>query len=112
MQTMAEQLGGKVQGSDVQEFGYAQVTLEEENTLIGQTTDHVSEEGRRLLDVWMSHGDKVTEVPDNFEVIASSDNSPIAAMYDASRQFYGVQFHPESILTPQGKTLIKNWISI
>ncbi|GMG88517.1 glutamine-hydrolyzing GMP synthase [Biformimicrobium ophioploci] len=110
MQTMAEQLGGKVQGSTVREFGYAQVKAEGESSLLADIKDHVGHAGESLLDVWMSHGDKVTEMPAGFSLMASTESCPIAGMYDEERRFYGVQFHPEVTHTLQGKRIYEHFV--
>lgn len=94
MQTMAAQLGGQVEASDEREFGYAKVAVEGESRLLEGIADHVDDQGRAMLDVWMSHGDKVTVMPDGFALLASTESAPIAGMYDENRAFYGVQFHP------------------
>jgi GMP synthase (glutamine-hydrolysing) len=109
MQTMAEQLGGKVQPSDVHEFGFAQVQSEGDSRLLHDITDHV-EAGKSLLDVWMSHGDKVVTLPDGFEVMASTESCPIAGMYCAEKNFYGVQFHPEVTHTLQGGRILDRFV--
>jgi GMP synthase (glutamine-hydrolysing) len=109
MQTMAEQLGGKVQPSDVHEFGFAQVQSEGDSRLLHDITDHV-EAGKSLLDVWMSHGDKVVTLPDGFEVMASTESCPIAGMYCAEKNFYGVQFHPEVTHTLQGGRILERFV--
>ncbi|MFL0809781.1 MAG: glutamine-hydrolyzing GMP synthase [Agarilytica sp.] len=110
MQTMALQFGGKVQGSSVQEFGYAQIKVEGENKLFHDIKDHVDHDGAALLDVWMSHGDKVTELPSNFEVIASTESCPIAGMANKEKNFYGVQFHPEVTHTLQGTRIFEHFV--
>ena len=110
MQTMAEQLGGKVQGSRVQEFGYAQVKIRSESQLIQDIKDHVDHEGSALLDVWMSHGDKVVEMPKQFTLMASTDSCPIAGMCWEEKKFYGVQFHPEVTHTLQGGRLLEHFV--
>lgn len=110
MQTMAEQLGGKVEGSAVQEFGYAQVEVLGETPLFKDIKDHVSEQGNSLLDVWMSHGDKVVEMPNGFELMALTPSCPIAGMCDVSRNFYGVQFHPEVTHTLQGLRILEHFV--
>ena len=110
MQTMAEQLGGAVSGSHVQEFGFAQISVEHANELFKNVQDHVAEDGKGLLDVWMSHGDKVTRLPDGFVCIASTPSCPIAAMADPARHFYGVQFHPEVTHTLQGKRIFEHFL--
>jgi GMP synthase (glutamine-hydrolysing) len=111
MQTMAAQLGGKVEGSDQREFGYAQVRARGHTRLLKDIEDHVSPEGFGLLDVWMSHGDKVTELPDGFKLMASTDSAPLAGMADEARDFYGVQFHPEVTHTQQGKRILERFVT-
>jgi len=110
MQTMAEQLGGKVEGSDEREFGYAQVKVETPSRLLADIADQTDENGNVLLDVWMSHGDKVTQLPAGFEVMASTDSAPIAGMCDDKRGFYGVQFHPEVTHTLQGLRMLEHFV--
>ncbi|MCA6065252.1 glutamine-hydrolyzing GMP synthase [Thalassolituus marinus] len=110
MQTMAEQLGGKVEGSTIREFGYAQIQVEADNALLKDIKDHVSDEGKSLLDVWMSHGDKVTRMPEGFGLMASTPSCPIAGMYNAEKNFFGVQFHPEVTHTLQGKRLLEHFV--
>ncbi len=110
MQTMAEQLGGRVQGSDLREFGYAQVKVESESTLFHDIKDHVDHDGSALLDVWMSHGDKVVELPEGFSVLASTASCPIAGMVCEEKKFYGVQFHPEVTHTLQGKRIFEHFL--
>jgi len=110
MQTMAEQLGGKVESGKVREFGYAEVRARSHSALLRDIQDRVSGEGHGLLDVWMSHGDKVTELPPGFKVIAGNAATPIAGMADESRKFYAVQFHPEVTHTLQGKAIIERFV--
>ncbi|MCC5452604.1 MULTISPECIES: glutamine-hydrolyzing GMP synthase [Gammaproteobacteria] len=110
MQTMAEQLGGKVQGSDLREFGYAQVEVVAPNDLFAKIEDHIGANGNALLDVWMSHGDKVVEIPAGFETCASTATCPHAGMVDEARQFYGVQFHPEVTHTRQGLRMLQHFV--
>ncbi len=110
MQTMAEQLGGSVQGSDVHEFGYAQVKVEGNSALFKDIKDHVDHDGSALLDVWMSHGDKVTQMPEGFELMATTESCPIAGMYCEEKDFYGVQFHPEVTHTLQGKRIFEHFV--
>ncbi len=110
MQTMAEQLGGNVQGSDVREFGYAQVKIEADNALTKDVKDHVDSDGKALLDVWMSHGDKVTAMPEGFELLASTPSCAIAGMFNAEKNFFGVQFHPEVTHTLQGGRLLEHFL--
>ncbi len=103
-QTMVEQLGGKVEGSDHQEFGRAYVDV----TKHCDITEGIWDEGAREQ-VWMTHGDRVTSLPDGFEVVGTSDGAPFAVIADDKRKFYGVQFHPEVVHTPHGAQLIKNF---
>jgi GMP synthase (glutamine-hydrolysing) len=110
MQTMAEQLGGKVESGKVREFGYAEVRARGHSALLRDIQDRVNAEGHGLLDVWMSHGDKVTGLPPGFKVIASNATTPIAAMADETRRFYGVQFHPDVTHTLQGKAIIERFV--
>jgi GMP synthase (glutamine-hydrolysing) len=110
MQTMAAQLGGRVELGQVREFGYAEVRVHGRSALLEGIQDRVDEQGRGLLDVWMSHGDKVNELPPNFKVIASSAACPIAAMADEERKFYGVQFHPEVTHTLQGRAILRRFV--
>ncbi|KEQ18052.1 glutamine-hydrolyzing GMP synthase [Endozoicomonas numazuensis] len=110
MQTMAEQMGGKVSTSDLREFGYAEVNLENKVRLFDGIEDHVGEQGRLSLDVWMSHGDKVSQLPEGFVVAASTDSCPYAAMACEAKQYYGVQFHPEVTHTKQGGRILERFI--
>lgn len=110
MQTMAEQLGGKVLGSDLREFGYAQVEVTAANELFAKIEDHISANGNAQLDVWMSHGDKVIEIPAGFTTCATTPTCPHAAMVDPERKFYGVQFHPEVTHTRQGQRILQHFI--
>ncbi|MBS1228742.1 MAG: guaA [Proteobacteria bacterium] len=110
MQTMAEQLGGKVESSGKREFGYAQIRARGHSELFNGIQDSTNAEGHGLLDVWMSHGDKVTELPAGFKVIASSDSCAIAAMADESRKFYAVQFHPEVTHTLKGREMFAHFV--
>src|SRR5215472_10318202 len=110
MQAMAAQLGGGVESGAVREFGYAEVRARGHGRLLSGIQDRANAEGHGLLDVWMSHGDKVTALPAGFSVMASNDATPIAAMMDESRGFYGVQFHPEVTHTRQGKTILERFV--
>src|SRR5882724_4390362 len=110
MQTMAAQLGGVVENGLVREFGYAEVRARGHSKLLDGIEDRRNAEGHGLLDVWMSHGDKVDVLPPGFKVIASNAATPIAGMADESRGFYGVQFHPEVTHTLQGKALIGQFL--
>ena len=109
MQTMAHQFGGKVGSSDKREFGYAEVTAVD-NDLFNGIEDRIIE-GQAILDVWMSHGDKVVEVPENFSIIAASENAPIAAMAHKEKPFYGIQFHAEVTHTKQGGRILERFIA-
>jgi GMP synthase (glutamine-hydrolysing) len=110
MQTMAKQLGGRVTASNHREFGYAQVTCSAPCRLLDGLRDHSDDQGRALLDVWMSHGDRVEELPDGFVATAFTNSVPLAAMADESRQYYGVQFHPEVTHTLQGTQLLERFV--
>src|SRR6478735_3670003 len=106
MQAMAAQLGGTVEAGRVREFGYAEVRARAHSALLRDIEDRRNAEGHGLLDVWMSHGDKVIDPPPGFIVSASSGACAIAAMADESRRFYGVQFHPEVTHTKQGAAML------
>ncbi|MEM1113664.1 MAG: glutamine-hydrolyzing GMP synthase [Pseudomonadota bacterium] len=110
MQAMAEQFGGKVAASDTSEFGYAQIRLTAEGGLFRDIRDHIDEQGHALLDVWMSHGDKVVELPDAFTLTAETDSCPIAGMAHKDKPFYGIQFHPEVTHTLQGKRIFEHFV--
>jgi len=110
MQTMAAQLGGEVENADHHEYGYAQVRARGHSQLLKDIEDHTTEEGYGLLDVWMSHGDRVNKIPAGFKIIASTDNAPIAGMADDERRFYGVQFHPEVTHTRQGERIVNRFV--
>ena len=110
MQTMSEQLGGKVESSNLREFGYAQIKVHGRTRLLHDVVDHVTSDGSSLLDVWMSHGDKVTQMPEGFELMASTESCPIAGMCCENRQFYGVQFHPEVTHTLQGMRIFEHFV--
>lgn len=110
MQTMAAQLGGVVEQGATREFGYAEIRARGHSRLFRDIQDRSNDEGHGLLDVWMSHGDKVTELPSGFKVIGSNAATPIAAMANEARHFYGVQFHPEVTHTLQGKAIIERFV--
>jgi GMP synthase (glutamine-hydrolysing) len=110
MQTMAEQFGGKVACSNISEFGYAQIRQVGNGGLLHDIRDHIDEQGRALLDVWMSHGDKVSELPPEFDLIAETDSCPIAGMAHRSKPLFGIQFHPEVTHTLQGKRIFEHFV--
>jgi GMP synthase (glutamine-hydrolysing) len=110
MQTMAQQLGGKVEGSHTREFGYAEVRARGHTALLKDIADFTTPEGHGMLKVWMSHGDKVTELPPGFKLMASTPSCPIAGMADEARRFYAVQFHPEVTHTVQGRALLERFV--
>lgn len=110
MQTMAAQLGGSVENAAKREFGYAEIRAQGHSALLKDIQDSSNEQGHGLLDVWMSHGDKVTALPEGFKIIASNSSTPIAAMADESRRFYAVQFHPEVTHTKQGRALLSRFV--
>ena len=110
MQTMAQQLGGKVEGGQHREFGYAEVRARGHSRLLAGLEDFVTDEGHGMLKVWMSHGDKVTALPPGFKLMASTPSCPIAGMADEDRRFYAVQFHPEVTHTLQGQALLTRFV--
>lgn len=110
MQTMAAQLGGEVESAAHREFGYAQVRARGHSFLLRDIEDHTTPEGYGMLDVWMSHGDRVTKLPDGFKMIASTTGAPIAGIADESRKYYGLQFHPEVTHTHQGQRIIERFV--
>lgn len=110
MQTMAVQLGGTVHNSSLREFGYAQLHLHGHSGLLEGIDSSVDDNGAAVLDVWMSHGDKVTCLPPGFKVICETRNTPIAGMADESRHWYGLQFHPEVTHTPQGMRILQRFV--
>ena len=109
MQTMASQLGGRVETSTIREFGYAQIKVEGASALLHDIKDHISANGDSLLDVWMSHGDKVVAMPDGFELMASTPSCPIAVMSNEAKKLYGIQFHPEVTHTLQGERMMQHF---
>lgn len=110
MQTIAMQLGGEVEVSQHREFGYAQVKVHGHTRLLTDIEDHATIDGDALLDVWMSHGDRVSSLPPGFSLMASTDNAPIAGIADDERGLYGVQFHPEVTHTRQGDRIISRFV--
>lgn len=110
MQTMASQLGGQVAPATQREYGYAQVHARGHSRLLRDIEDHISPEGYSLLDVWMSHGDRVEALPPGFHTICTTDNAPLAGMADEERRLYGLQFHPEVTHTRQGQRIIERFV--
>jgi GMP synthase (glutamine-hydrolysing) len=110
MQTMAAQLGGKVENGHVREFGYAEVRARGHTALLKDINDFVTPEGHGMLKVWMSHGDKVIDMPPGFKLMASTDSCPIAGMADEARKLYAVQFHPEVTHTLQGTAILGRFV--
>ena len=110
MQTMAQQLGGKVEAGKLREFGYAEVRVRGHTKLLEGIEDFRTAEGHGMLKVWMSHGDKVVEMPPGFKLMASTDACPIAGMADEARRYYAVQFHPEVTHTTQGTKLLHRFV--
>ena len=110
MQTMAHQLGGRVAPAAAREFGYAEVTAINPCRLLDHIEDRRDASGRAVLDVWMSHGDRVEALPEGFVATASTSHAPFAAMSDERRRFYGVQFHPEVTHTRQGTRIIERFV--
>ena len=109
MQTMAQQLGGKVESGHTREFGYAEVRAHGHTQFLAGIEDFSTAEGHGMLRVWMSHGDKVTEMPPGFKLMASTPSCPIAGMADEARGYYAVQFHPEVTHTVQGVAMIRRF---
>jgi GMP synthase (glutamine-hydrolysing) len=110
MQTMAHQLGGKVEAHHQREFGPASVRARGHTALFKDIADFTTSDGHGMLDVWMSHGDKVTELPPGFKLMASTESCPIAGMADEERKFYAVQFHPEVTHTKQGRAILNRFV--
>jgi len=110
MQTMAQQLGGTVEGGHAREFGYAEVRAHGHTALLKEIADFTTPEGYGMLKVWMSHGDKVTALPPGFKLMASTPSCPIAGMADEVRRFYAVQFHPEVTHTLQGQAMLNRFV--
>ena len=110
LQVMAERFGGKVEASPKSEFGFAQVIMESQCRLLRGIEDRIDLDGRAQLDVWMSHGDKVSRAPSGFAIAAATDSAPIAALADDERGFYGLQFHPEVTHTAQGQRIIERFV--
>ncbi len=110
MQAMAAHFGGTVSASDEKEFGYAEVALEQAGDLLTGIEDRIDAQGRALLEVWMSHGDKVTSLPPGFSTLCTTPSAPIAGMADDARRHYGLQFHPEVTHTRQGRRILERFV--
>ena len=111
MQTMAIQLGGEARNATKAEFGFAKIRARNHSKLLTNINDEINSEGHGLLDVWMSHGIEVTKLPKNFELIASSDNCPIAGFANNKKNYFGLQFHPEVTHTKQGTQILKKFVT-
>jgi GMP synthase (glutamine-hydrolysing) len=110
MQTISQQLGGQVEGSAKSEFGYARIEIQSDSVLLSDLEHSVQEGNVFFHDVWMSHGDKVTQAPEGFKIIASSESAPIAAIADESRNIYCLQFHPEVTHTQSGQEILNRFV--
>ncbi len=110
MQTMAVQMGGAVEGSETSEFGYAQIRRNTEGGLLHDISDQLDSSGQMILDVWMSHGDKVVTLPEDFLLTAETDSCPIAAMAHKEKPWFGIQFHPEVTHTSQGERIFEHFV--
>jgi len=110
MQTMATQMGGRVEASEHKEFGYASIRARGHTELLRDIEDHTTSEGYGMLDVWMSHGDKVVELPEGFKLMASTESAPIAGMANEEKHYYGLQFHPEVTHTKQGGRILSRFV--
>ncbi len=110
MQIMAADLGGTVDTAAEQEYGYAEVSVQHGQHLLNDIADRHDAGGQGLLDVWMSHGDRVTALPPGFEAVGSTHNAPLAAIADTHRGFYGLQFHPEVTHTRLGRDILSRFV--
>jgi len=110
MQAMAHQLGGKVESGNKREFGHADVRAHGHTALLKDIADFTTPEGQCMLSVWMSHGDKVVDMPPGFKLMASTPSCPIAGIADEARHFYGLQFHPEVTHTRQGAAILNRFV--
>ena len=110
MQTMAAQLGGEVETSKQREYGFSEIRSISTSPLIDGLHDRLDADGTGLLQVWMSHGDRVSTLPDGFSVLAVSENAPMAAIANLDRKFFGVQFHPEVTHTTQGRAMMGRFV--
>jgi GMP synthase (glutamine-hydrolysing) len=111
MQTMAVQLGGDARGAKKAEFGFARIRARNHSKLLIDINDEINSEGHGLLDVWMSHGIEVTKLPKDFELIASTDNCPIAGFANNEKNYFGLQFHPEVTHTKQGIRILERFVT-
>ena len=112
MQTMAVQHGGEAKSANKSEFGFAQIRARNQSQLLDEIYDEINSNGHELLDVWMSHGIEVTKLPSGFELIASTDNCPIAAFENKDKKYFGLQFHPEVTHTKQGMKILERFCSV
>lgn len=110
MQALALQLGGTVKTSTIHEYGYAQALIQDYSALLGNLEDHKTADGQQVLDVWMSHGDRVEQLPTGFKIICSTEHSPIAGMEHEAKRWYGLQFHPEVTHTRQGQHILERFL--
>jgi len=111
MQIMAIQLGGEAKSAKKAEFGFAKIRARNHSKLLTDINDEINSESHGLLDVWMSHGIEVTKLPKNFELIASTDNCPIAGFANNEKNYFGLQFHPEVTHTKQGTKILERFIT-
>ena len=111
MQTMAVQLGGEANSSTKPEFGFAKIRTRNHSKLLDDIHDEIHTKNHEHLDVWMSHGIEVTKLPEDFELIASSDNCPIAGFANNEKNYFGLQFHPEVTHTKKGKQILERFVS-
>jgi GMP synthase (glutamine-hydrolysing) len=111
MQTMAVQLGGDANIANKSEFGFAQIRARNHSQLLDEIFDEINSDGHGILDVWMSHGIEVSKLPKGFELIASTDNCPIAGFANKDKHYYGLQFHPEVTHTKQGVKILERFIT-
>ena len=111
MQTMAVQLGGEAKSADKAEFGFAQIRARNHSQLLSDIDDEINSKGHGFLDVWMSHGIEVTKLPPGFELIASTENCPIAGFANNEKNYFGLQFHPEVTHTKQGIQILERFVT-
>ena len=111
MQAMTKALGGKVESTNIREFGHSTVRARGHSRLLSEISDYTNDKGHGLLEVWMSHGDLVTEIPEDFKIICSTENCPIAGIGNDERQLYGLQFHPEVTHTKKGINILERFIT-